>query len=99
MTSCPAPELLERLLGEQLADAEREAVEAHVEGCAACQQALGRMAGGLAGPRRERRSGHPPGTGLLRRLEEALPRPPAERASAGPTPPAGCAAPEDGGWP
>src|SRR6266545_4822958 len=46
MTPCPGQEQLERLLAEQLAEAERGAVEGHVEGCAACQVALGRLAGG-----------------------------------------------------
>jgi tetratricopeptide (TPR) repeat protein len=83
MTRCPASDRLERLLAEQLAEPERGAVEAHIEGCAACQEALGRMAGGPAGRPGER----PPAAGrparqpldraLLHRLEEALPGPPA----------------------
>src|SRR5437763_16794262 len=89
MTVCAGHEQLELLLAEQLAEPERGAVEAHVEGCAACQQALGRMAGGPVG-----RSGEPPpvggrpprpplGTALLHRLEEALPGLPPEVGRAG----------------
>ncbi len=74
MTPCPGRELLERLLAEQLAQPERAAVEAHVEGCAACQLALDQMSGSLAGPRGGQRSRHPLGTTLLRRLE-AIPGP------------------------
>src|SRR5437870_1939800 len=40
MNSCPVPELLERLLAEQLAESERAAVVAHVEGCASCPALL-----------------------------------------------------------
>src|SRR5262245_26572429 len=75
MIPCPGQDQLKRLLAEQLAEAEREAVEAHVEGCADCQLALERMAGGLAGPR-VGRSQHLLGTDLLRRLEEARLEPP-----------------------
>jgi hypothetical protein len=34
---CPPPDELDRLLAEQLSDAERNAVEAHVESCTSCQ--------------------------------------------------------------
>ncbi len=43
MSSCPDSALLERLLAEQLGDAERRAVEQHVEGCADCQSTLDRL--------------------------------------------------------
>jgi serine/threonine protein kinase/tetratricopeptide (TPR) repeat protein len=41
MTSvCPPDEELERLLAEQMGDAERQALEVHLTGCAACQRRL-----------------------------------------------------------
>jgi serine/threonine protein kinase len=40
---CPSPAELQRLLGEQLADADRTAVEAHVQSCSPCQERLERM--------------------------------------------------------
>src|SRR5262245_61021415 len=40
MTRCPPPELLRRLLADELSGPEAESVEAHVEVCADCQQAL-----------------------------------------------------------
>src|SRR5437764_7190416 len=39
-SACPPPRTLERLLAEQLAGAERDSVETHVEGCAPCQERL-----------------------------------------------------------
>src|SRR5262249_17380955 len=81
MNRCPEQHQLELLLAEQLTDAQRAALEARVEGCGACQQALQRLAGGPAGPSDQ----YPPaarpspGTDLLRRLEEAVLRSPADR--------------------
>ncbi|MFO0841548.1 MAG: protein kinase [Gemmataceae bacterium] len=40
MSSCPPPEQLQRLLTERLDGGERAGVEAHLEGCPACQRAL-----------------------------------------------------------
>jgi WD40 repeat protein/serine/threonine protein kinase len=40
MSSCPSSELLEQLLDEELTDANRRAVSAHVNECTACQAAL-----------------------------------------------------------
>jgi hypothetical protein len=42
---CPPPDDLDRLLGEQLSGPERDAVEAHVESCSACQGWLDRRVG------------------------------------------------------
>ena len=41
--ACPAREQLERLLKEELPDAEHSAVELHVEACISCQQELDRI--------------------------------------------------------
>ncbi len=50
MGVCPPAESLERLLGEVLTDPERECIEAHVEGCTACQETLHRLAQSAPGP-------------------------------------------------
>jgi serine/threonine protein kinase len=42
-TSCPTPDELERFLGEDVADAERSAIETHVDSCARCQDELERL--------------------------------------------------------
>ncbi len=43
MTPCPSPEQFQSMLDEQMGDAEAAAIESHVQGCAACQQALERL--------------------------------------------------------
>ena len=43
MSRCPALEQLEQWLADRLAGPEAEAVDAHVETCAVCQQALERL--------------------------------------------------------
>jgi hypothetical protein len=43
MRGCPSRDRLRQLLAEQLRDAERADVEAHIEGCAACQDSLARL--------------------------------------------------------
>ena len=45
MNPCPTGDQLRRLLAEQLGDEERADVEAHVEGCPACQETLAELAG------------------------------------------------------
>jgi serine/threonine-protein kinase len=45
MTHCPSSDLLRLLLADRLAGAEAEAVEAHVETCPSCQQALEQLTG------------------------------------------------------
>jgi hypothetical protein len=40
MNVCPTHDLLQRLLAEQLEDAERRGVEEHVEDCGRCQEEL-----------------------------------------------------------
>src|SRR5205807_1090363 len=75
MNPCPGREQLERLLSEQLNDAERVMVATHVEACSACQQHLHELAGDTTD---DRRSLFPPpeasrlGPDLLRRMEQAL---------------------------
>jgi WD40 repeat protein/formylglycine-generating enzyme required for sulfatase activity/tetratricopeptide (TPR) repeat protein/tRNA A-37 threonylcarbamoyl transferase component Bud32 len=46
VNDCPAREQLARLLAEQLPGPEAGRVEAHVQGCAGCQQILDALAGG-----------------------------------------------------
>src|SRR5262249_12185094 len=72
---CPRPEQLQRLLTDQIDEAEREAIEAHVETCTACQETLAHLAGtGQAMP--QQRPRHEPGTGFLDRLKQmAVPTP------------------------
>ncbi|HEV3263501.1 MAG TPA: protein kinase, partial [Gemmataceae bacterium] len=60
MTGCPSRKLLERLLQEQLGEAELPSVEEHVETCSHCQDVLDRLAraedsesGSVSGARRE----------------------------------------------
>jgi hypothetical protein len=50
MRECPTPGRLEGLLREELDDAEQGLIEAHVEDCSACQEALQHLASGGAGP-------------------------------------------------
>ena len=63
MSPCPSPEQLRRLLAEELDDAERDPLECHIEGCAACQGALEELSRALV--RQGERSGsrHEPGRG------------------------------------
>src|SRR5436305_407187 len=75
MSGCPVPEQLRRLLAEQLSGPEAAALEAHVQTCAACQQALegltaatGAWAGRGADPAGEQ-------TAFLQRLSASPPPP------------------------
>jgi serine/threonine-protein kinase len=43
MIHCPPPDHLKRLLADELSGPEAEVIEAHLEGCAGCQQALERL--------------------------------------------------------
>src|SRR4051794_32870814 len=69
MTPCPSADDLRRWLADQLAPPEAGHIEAHLEGCRACQQALEQLTAGPAGP-------VPPlpgGTDFLRRLQAQPP--------------------------
>jgi eukaryotic-like serine/threonine-protein kinase len=78
MVLCPSPQKLQQLMAELLARAEAEPLEAHIENCAVCQQALeGLMAANLTlplGPGESSTSdNHPTADGagdFLRRLAE-----------------------------
>src|SRR5262245_41556492 len=48
MKSCPTRQQLERLLDEELTEAERVLLEEHVQACAACQQTLDGLANAAA---------------------------------------------------
>jgi serine/threonine-protein kinase len=61
MNACPSPEQLSDFLAEALPPAEGAALEAHVEGCPDCQQALERLTPGA------------PPADVLRRLENRPP--------------------------
>lgn len=71
MNSCPPADQLSRLLTEELPATETAAVEAHLEECVACQEALERLTAGNAFPMRPKQTGGD--TKLLRQLEEQLP--------------------------
>jgi Putative zinc-finger len=79
MNDCPPVERLRHLLAEQLNDTDRDEVEAHVEGCAACQQVLEELAGAFAGegagqgPGAEGSSGHEPRSPFWHRLALSKP--------------------------
>jgi hypothetical protein len=77
MSGCPSFDLLQELLADRLGGPEGEAVEAHVEACPACQQALERLTGSPVAraslPTALQAVGAS-GRSFLRRLEE---RPPA----------------------
>jgi WD40 repeat protein/serine/threonine protein kinase len=76
--TCPSAQQLQHLMAEQLAEAEAEALEAHVEVCATCQQALERLlvaAGPFPPGPGEKSTGDNPlaadaGEEFLRRLEQ-----------------------------
>jgi serine/threonine-protein kinase len=86
MMPCPSLEQLQSLLRDQLSDAEAEAVGAHVEACALCQQSLERLTAeqnekSLAATAHRDGAAAESGGAFLRRLEQA---PPAEeRTSSG----------------
>jgi serine/threonine protein kinase/tetratricopeptide (TPR) repeat protein len=74
MSPCPSPEQLRDLLADRPGN---NPVEAHVEGCVVCQEALERLTASAASPARPGPNAAPEAEGplgdLLRRLERALP--------------------------
>src|SRR5437016_2056787 len=89
MPTCPSQDRWERLLTEESGDADALLLGQHLEGCAACREALDRLSadadcGRWRRLRRQGRSpGNEPSAEFLRRLEEGLspspagaPRPP-----------------------
>jgi WD40 repeat protein len=73
MTECPAREQLALLLAEQLGGPEAERVEAHVQGCARCQEALDALSGGGPTDAGTPAAGPGPRSEFLRRLRQACP--------------------------
>jgi hypothetical protein len=88
MTRCPSPAELPQWLADEVIGPEAEAVEAHIEGCAACQQALEELTGN-AGARTvpEPECRDESGGDFLRRLEQTPPAGGGHRLQ-GPPPPA-----------
>jgi tetratricopeptide (TPR) repeat protein len=105
MTECPAREQLVRLLAEQLGGAEAGRVEAHVQGCARCQETLENLCNGGPTAPGAPAAGPEPRAEFLRRLREARPDPddrpgPADGAAATAPPPGSLAAGgTTEGWP
>ena len=99
MQPCPPRAELERLLARQMSDAERAALEKHVEECAACQEALEGLTRSrdVEGWQRLHQdqdgTESPPAEDFLRRLRETPPPAdrPGGRPGSGPATP-----PEDG---
>jgi eukaryotic-like serine/threonine-protein kinase len=73
MNDCPAREQLALLLAEGLSGPDAERVEAHVEGCARCQETLGALSGGGPPDPRLPAPGPEPRSEFLRRLREVSP--------------------------
>jgi hypothetical protein len=74
MSRCPSSEQLQELLADRLAGPDAEAVEAHVEACPACQEALERLTGDAeARPGPGAASHGESGRNFLLRLEQEPP--------------------------
>jgi WD40 repeat protein len=79
MSRCPSREQLALLLAEQLACPQAGAVEAHVQTCARCQEALDELSRRPAteaprpGAKQEPTMGEEPASAFLHRLREAVP--------------------------
>jgi WD40 repeat protein len=96
MKCCPSPDRLRQLLADQLGGAERASLEAHIEGCLACQESLATLTdeGGAATPPLPAPVAAPESdAGFVRRLGEQPP-PCQEAASAPEEPPEPIAFPE-----
>jgi hypothetical protein len=87
MTPCPSTEQLLRLLADQLAAPDADTLEAHVDGCAFCQQTLEELTGsGCAGQGRGPEPLGESGEDFLHRLERQPPPDPSVRRNGGPEP-------------
>jgi serine/threonine-protein kinase len=79
MTPCPSLEQLQRLLADEGSSPEGDAVEAHVEACSSCQQALDELTGAAPGSERTNNDSWDlvkrslPTPEFLRRLEQSSP--------------------------
>jgi hypothetical protein len=73
MSACPERDQLALLLAERLSGPEAGRVEAHVQTCGRCQQALADLSAGSHTDPRTRAAGPELGSGFLRRLREARP--------------------------
>jgi serine/threonine-protein kinase len=71
MNPCPPPERLRALLADALSAGEAGSVEAHVEGCATCQQALERLTDRPALERTRLDTGGEPPDGAVREVQLA----------------------------
>src|SRR5262249_31787070 len=83
MPSCPSDETLTGLLADALTTAERDSLARHVDGCAPCQERLGRCTR-TSYTETWRRAGHPPEgseaeEGVVRRLKRVPPSSQARR--------------------
>jgi hypothetical protein len=82
MPGCPPVEQLEQFLGKFLGDAERVAIEKHVEGCERCQRQLEQLTQGTPLRAWDRLPGDRAGEDFLRRLKQARPSTPVAPGSA-----------------
>jgi hypothetical protein len=78
VNACPSARVLQRLLAEELAGAERNSVETHVEHCPECQHLLEGLVAATApdlgsSPSSSDNHGHAPGERFLTRLRELMP--------------------------
>ena len=100
MRYCPRPEAIADLLADRLGEADRAALEEHVEHCPACQEALERLTGDAGTSRWQKlyeglaRPGEAEVPGLGRLLGDLAPTGSAPPAAPGPFP-----EPADAGFP
>jgi WD40 repeat protein/serine/threonine protein kinase len=73
MNNCPLPNQFERLLAEQLASNEQDAIETHIERCAQCQRQLEEMTQTREVARRHRDNGGQTPPAFLRQLRKRPP--------------------------
>jgi tRNA A-37 threonylcarbamoyl transferase component Bud32 len=101
MNRCPPPGDLRRLLADELSGPDAESIEAHLEACVECQQALERLTAGTRSPDSGPEGRREGDCDFLRRLQEQTPTearaapgpedvtlPPRETSPSAPGPPA-----------